>query len=111
VPIEDVKHLRNIEAAYEAATNQLGRPPASEAQLRPYLKRYGNPDDLLRSPRDGRPYVIQWGINIQAARAKLPPRVIAHEAAGVNGRRYVLTVMGVGVMTEEQLAEATAGRK
>src|SRR5947207_6280163 len=53
-------NLAKIQTAYDSATRKLGRPPANLEELNPHLRELGDPTELLRSPRDGQPYVILW---------------------------------------------------
>ena len=48
----------------------------------------------MRSPRDEQPLVICWGVDTMKRMpwAKTTP-VLAYEARGVNGSRYVLTAI------------------
>jgi len=39
--------------AYIEAHSKLGRPPKSEDDLKPFLKEFGSPDELLVSPTTG----------------------------------------------------------
>jgi hypothetical protein len=109
---DEAKSLGDIGLAYDRATVALHRPPANAAELKPFLKPLGNPDDILRSTRDGQPYVVRWGINFRKLRiSSMPPPVIAYETQGANGRRYVLTVMGVAAMSDAELAKSTAAKR
>jgi hypothetical protein len=103
---QEIQNLNQIGTAYDKATEKLGHPPQNLEQLKPFLKPYGDPETILRSPHDGLPYVILWGKNPrQAAFHTMPPPILAHEQQGVNGKRYVLTVMGVMPMTDEEFAQ------
>lgn len=50
-------------------------------------------DALFRSPHDGKPYVIVWGIML-GPNQPAPAVVLAHEEDGVNGERWVLMTDG-----------------
>jgi hypothetical protein len=102
------ERLLELGNAYVNATNRLGRPPRDFKELEPSLQP-GAPADILRSPHDGEPYVIFWGVDYY----KLPPgptdpfTVAAHEARGRNGKRYVLRFpRSVVLMTDEELSKA-----
>jgi hypothetical protein len=108
VKAEDMAHLGRIQQAYDEATDKLGRPPANAEELKPFLRPRGDPEALLRSPRDGQPYVIQWGVNYRRLRTTaMPPPILVHEQTGVDGKRHVLTTLGVRPMTDEEFARAT----
>jgi hypothetical protein len=67
------------------------------------LQELGDCEEVLRSPRDGQLYVILWGIGFaQDARDPKPPAIIAYERHGANGKRYVLTVMGLRPMNDRE---------
>lgn len=85
------ENLRAIRGAYCDFIATTGRPPRSWDDLGTAFAEYDREalDRLLRSPHDGQPYVIVWGIMIDAANSG-PPVVMAHERAGVNGSRFVL---------------------
>jgi hypothetical protein len=91
----------------DQATTKLGRPPARVGELRPFLEQVGDPEQILRSPRDGLPYVIICGVDFrQLPITTMPPPIMAYEQVGANGKRYVLTVMGVMPMRDEEFAKA-----
>jgi hypothetical protein len=100
--------LLKIGNAYLNAANKLGRAPMGLDDIKPYLE--GDvTEEYLRSPGDGEPFVIMWGIDYHA----LPPgrgdpfTVAAYEKKGVNGKRYVLRFpRSVELMTDEQLRKA-----
>src|SRR5262249_37545185 len=98
--------------AYHQATKQLGRPPQNAEKLKPFLKQYGDPETILHPPQDGLPYVILWGRNIRTTTIKtMPPPIIAYEQQGVGGTRYVLTVMGIMPMTDEEFQKVNLNKK
>jgi hypothetical protein len=82
--------LYKIGQAFVRASARLGRAPAHFADLEPDLP--GASEDILRSPGDGEPFVILWGIDYN----KLPPApkdpftVGGYEKHGVSGSRWVL---------------------
>src|SRR4051812_1077733 len=85
------QRLHRIGLAINDATASLGRPPANADELRPFLDQ-SEPDVLLRSPDDGQPYVIFWGVDVRAVD---PEAVLAYERLGSGGMRYVLTATTV----------------
>ena len=85
------------------------RPPQSAEELKPALGKLGNPDDLLRSSRDGQPFVVCWGVDllVPPTWAKATP-VLAYEKRGVDGRRYVLTTRRrVELMPDQEFRKAS----
>ena len=104
------ERLIKIKLAYSHFLSEKGVPPRSVEDIRPLLAAGGdNPDELLRSPRDGQPFEICWGVNINAPLpwAKTTP-VLAYEKQGVDGSRWVLTaVRSVAPMTEEEFRGAS----
>jgi hypothetical protein len=102
------ERLNKIGNAYLNATTRLGRPPAEFADLKADLDADVT-EDYLRSPGDGEPFVIIWGIDYNA----LPPgaadpfTVGGYEKNGVKGKRYVLRFpRSVVLMTDEELGKA-----
>lgn len=66
------------------------KAPRSLADLDKHLKEMGDPAELSQSPRDGKPFVVAWGSRMTDPE----PAVLAHEADGVGGRRFVLMTDG-----------------
>jgi len=90
-------NLKNIALAYMDAHEKLGRGPKNAEELKPFLKEFGNPDELLVSPNDQEPYVIIWGVD--------PGRggpteyegmwqILAYEKKGTGGKRAVTDIRG-----------------
>ncbi len=110
VPSEDpsVTNLRKIGQAYELASDLRHRPPHDANDLRRFFKELGvrgDPDQVLRSPRDGQPYVILFGAALDA---KGSQTILAFEQQGAEGRRYVLTLArGVKLLTQGEFDRAT----
>ncbi len=112
---------RNVDRPYAAAEDRLvnigkaylkaaydGKAPLGFEDIEPYLQG-GATEEYLRSPGDGEPFVILWGVDYHT----LPPgkgdpfAVAAYEKKGVNGKRYVLRFpLNVELMTDEQLRKA-----
>ena len=99
------ENLMHIGSAYNRFNTQYAKAPAGVADLKPFLKEFGSPDDLLRSPRDGQPYVICWGVDLSVPQPWVQSTgVLAYEQHGAQGKRYVLTTMrSVVLMTDEEL--------
>jgi hypothetical protein len=99
------ENLLHVGSAYSRYLESAKKPPTSTDHLKPYLKEFGNPDELLRSSRDGEPFVICWGVDLSA-----PPTwatqgstpVIAYEKRGSGGQRYVLTTMRNAMLLSEE---------
>ena len=89
---EDHDRLKAIATVYAYACRDLGRPPKSSEELMPIFERAGikNPQDDLLSTRDGKPYVIIWGLDLegQFLGSELP---LAYEKDGHEGRRFMVT--------------------
>jgi hypothetical protein len=45
-------NLRKVGSAYQKATDALNRGPSKLDELLPFLAEFGDPADVLRSPRD-----------------------------------------------------------
>jgi hypothetical protein len=85
-------HLRTIAQAFDLAIDKR-RVPQNVEELKPFLQQLSGGEDvevLLRSPNDGQPYEIMWGVNLE--REEAIDAIFAHEKLGVAGRRYVITV-------------------
>ena len=66
----DAENLRKISVAYTRATDKLGRPPRDAADLKPFLAKDEDLENLFRSPNDGQPYVILWGTDPRTGRTR-----------------------------------------
>lgn len=93
----DATHARllQVKAAYDRFTEAAGRPPRTESELltqAPPEQR----EELLKSPRDGKPFVIGYGADRFDLSWATPDSIpaLAHEADGVDGSRWVLTTPG-----------------
>jgi hypothetical protein len=91
--------LNKIRAAYGQAQTKLGRAPEKLDDLKPYLE--GDADALAEK------YEIVWGVDYR--KMAMPPPVLAYEKTAVNGQRYVVTVMGVVPMSNEEFSKAVPG--
>src|SRR5262249_36269957 len=89
--------LAHVAIAYTQADSRLGHPPKSAAELKPYLKEFGNPDELLISPNDGQPFVIIWGVDTTRGGPtdyKGMWAILAYEQKGASGKRTVADTRG-----------------
>lgn len=107
-------NLRKISQAYDVADLKIGHPPRSVDELKRCFKEIGetgDPDQILRSPRDGELYVIRYGAPLDSDARDI---ILAYEKNGAEGKRYVLTqARRVQVVTDGQFATAkfAASRK
>jgi hypothetical protein len=84
----------NVAQAYRDASNALQRGPANEKELKPYLKQYGDPDQLLVSPNDGQPYQFVWGLTpSRPTKSAFGQRLLVYEKTGKDGKRYAVDFM------------------
>ncbi len=110
---EDGNNLACVAMAYKQVAGQ-GNPPRSINEIMPVLEKMGDPQTLLRSPRDGQPYVIVWGIDfrkVMAGRNKMSPGnmpIIAYEQQGKDGKRMAIDL---GMKVKEYTAEEFARLK
>ena len=108
-PQEDaaVVNLRKIVQAYDAAEYKLRRAPRNEEELKRFFAEAGatdDPDQYLRSPRDGQPYVVLYGTALDPDGRNT---ILAHEKNGVEGKRYVITLSrDVKLLTADEFARA-----
>ena len=100
--------LRKIAQAYQLASDLRGKPPRSAQELSRFFKELGetgDPEELLRSPRDGEPYVIVFGVDFDS---QARDTVLGYEKTGAEGTRYVLTLSReVKLLKNEEFARAT----
>jgi hypothetical protein len=107
-PVElskDEEAIVHVGLAYRDASAALKRGPASVTELKPYLKKYGDPDQLLVSPNDGQPYHIVWGlIPSRPSKNSQTQRFLAYEKTGKHGKRCALDCMlKVHHLSDEEL--------
>ena len=90
------KNLTHIAMAYGDAESKLGRPPKNADELKPFLKEFGNPDDLLVSPVDGEPYVIAFGSATGGGPTEYMGMfpILAYEKKGGGGKRAITDTRG-----------------
>ena len=100
---EGMYNLRSVAKAYTVTAARV-RPPKCVEDIMPVLREIGNPEELLRSVRDGKPYTIVWGIDIRQPMAGTAP-VIACEQQGKDGKRQAIDLkMKVREYTAEEFA-------
>jgi hypothetical protein len=96
--------LTRIAMAYNDAHSQLGRGPKNADELKPFLKEFGDPDQLLVSPNDGQPFVVVWGANPTGGptdyHSMFP--ILAYERKGASGKRAVTDVRGRPMTVPEE---------
>jgi hypothetical protein len=99
------RNLGLIGVAYSRLS--ANKPPRSAEDLKPTLKQFGNPDELLVSPNDGQPYTIRWEVRCFRPGPDGANPVLAHESIGAEGKKYVLdNMLHVQHMTEAELQRA-----
>ena len=110
VPLDSAhEKLMKIGAAYVRYSTSNRKPPQAWKDLQPILAETENADQPWRSPRDGEPFVICWDVDLSKppAWAKSTP-VLAYEAKGADGHRWVLTtVRSVELMSDEEFRAAS----
>jgi hypothetical protein len=94
---EAEKNLTKVAMAYSDAHGRLGHGPKNAEELKPFLKPFGDPEELLVSPNDGQPFVVVWGANPTGGgptpyKGMFP--ILAYEKEGKGGRRAVTDVRG-----------------
>jgi hypothetical protein len=102
-----VVNLRKIVQAFDAAEYKLRRAPKNEEELKRFFTdagATGDPEQYLRSPRDGQPYVIIYGTALDPDGRSI---ILAHEKDGAEGKRYVITLSrDVKLLTADEFAKA-----
>jgi hypothetical protein len=90
------KALTSVTMAYKEAHAKLGHAPKNADELKPFLKEFGKPEELLVSPNDGQPYVVVWGTDPNGGPIgyKGMWHILAYEQKGTGGRRAVCDVRG-----------------
>lgn len=95
-----VARLLAIAYPYQQYTFDHGRPPKTFADIANAVVSK-NP---LLSPRDNKPFVIFWDVDVTTPQAWATGRpILAHESRGVDGRRYALTtLLNVELLSDEE---------
>lgn len=101
----DSSNLQKIQKAYNAYISRTGKGPERLEDLKPFLEKETNIQQLANSPNDGQPYVIIWGVN-HLKNPSPQPIVIAYEKTGKGGTRFVFTSVGILEMSEEEFNNA-----
>jgi hypothetical protein len=91
---QDEEAIKNVGLAYRDASSALRRGPANVNELKPYLKKYGDPDKLLVSANDGQPYEIVWRMMpLRPSKEAFSKPFLAYEKTGKDGKRYAVDIM------------------
>lgn len=98
-PVAESRRLRTVTTFYTAMQSKQGRAPTNEQEFKTFISQNGGPmleqagvasvDELFVSERDGQPFVVLYKPS-----TAVQSDVIAHEGAGVNGKRLVAHSMG-----------------
>jgi len=87
----DEEAIVHVGAAYRDAFNTLKKAPKGVEDLKPYLKKYGDPDKVLISPNDGQPYHIVWGmVPSRPTKGAQSQIFLVYEESGKDGMRYAI---------------------
>jgi hypothetical protein len=107
----EAQAILHVGDAYREAYSATNKPPSGVKDLKPYLKKFGDPDKVLVSPNDGQPYEISWGlVPGQPPRSRTVSPFLVWEKSGKDGKRYVLDFkFKVRHLTEEQLQQLRGG--
>lgn len=102
---ESVDNLMEIQSAYWQFAEEKRKPPANKEDIMPLI-----PADrqatIFNSPRDGKPYKIYWGASVEETNFE-NPTIIVHEQDGADGKRYVLSTVGVMVIEDDEFSTAS----
>ena len=94
-------NLMAIESAYRQYLSAKRKPPSSEEDLQPY----GTTAESFVSVRDGKPLKVYWGTSLDETNFD-NPTIVVHEVDGKDGKRLVLSTIGVMMLSEEEFAAA-----
>lgn len=84
--------LRAVGTAYWRASDALKRPPRSAEELKRFLPEVPgtDPDNVLVSPNDQKPFVIVANVNVRSVGPSDAVDVLAYEQTGSGGSRYAV---------------------
>jgi hypothetical protein len=95
-------HLKDLAVAYgRFIASHRGQSPKDEKEFKafvqtmlPYLpSKPTDVDSLFVSPRDNQPYVVRYGASSAVSGSGQAP-VVAYEQQGVDGNRFIATILG-----------------
>jgi hypothetical protein len=106
----DEEAIVHVGLAYREASTALKRAPKGIEELKPYLKKYGDPDQVLISPNDGKRYHIVWGaVATRPTKAAQAQRFLAYEEVGKDGTRLAVDFkMNVYHLSDEEFKRIQA---
>lgn len=103
---QTMSNLRSITYAYNQALTALGRAPNNAAELKPYLDKFGNSNELLRS-EEGAAFVIQWGFDPRKQKLGEQMPIWIYDPSPHEGKRWVVRFFHPQELPEEELHNAT----
>ncbi len=88
---EDHARLKALATVYAYASRDLGRPPRNTDDLLPTFAKAGieNASEYFLSTRDGTPYVIIWGVDLDN-KYRGSDLILVYERMGIEGRRLAI---------------------
>jgi hypothetical protein len=98
-----VENLHAVRNSYFEAKANLERPPRAKDELVRFLKKFGDPASLLRSPDDGEEFVIVYGIDPLAVESI--DQVWAYERHGTGGGRWLVRGRSVQRLPNDKFAK------
>ncbi|MCI0699640.1 MAG: hypothetical protein L0241_00950, partial [Planctomycetia bacterium] len=99
------EQFRKIAIAYNKASPGKRKSLTAE-DLKEFLKKDGESDALLISPRDGKPIVIVPGFSPNLEPKDDEQSIVAYEQTGADGKRMTVDIRGTVVLvTDEEFAE------
>lgn len=110
-PPKEYQQLKGIGEAYIQSIKKQKRGPHDLAELKPFLLRQPEGQELFNAVSSGN-YVVIWGLslkNLEAGKGQTTFPIMAYQASeDENGKRYVL-MHGTQVqqLTEEEFKNAT----
>lgn len=97
------QQLQYIGMAYQQASTELGRGPASLTEFERYLGSYGDPESLLQTP-GGQPIQVVWNIKTSEVRRGAMP-IIAYATDGEGGYIGIDFQLSMRQLEEEEIAQ------
>ncbi len=100
-----IENLRAVRDGFFEARRVLDRPPRSKDEIVQYVKKYGDPAQLFRSPDDGEELVVIYGTDPLSLESVA--NIWAYERRGKNGGRHFIRGKNIQRLGDDEFKKQT----